>query len=177
MIQAKKLSLPELVEKARRDSMPLREVSASIPPERFEERPAPEDWSAAEVFTHILKITEEGARAIESIIAQGANPPPVDDVMTDDTRASLRTADDYWQAYIARREQFYTRVLQAKGDEHLDVKITNFRFGELNWREWLLFMRVHDLDHIRQLQALAQYFTNNEPGKSEMRNDRRPDGH
>jgi hypothetical protein len=28
----------------------------------------------------------------------------------------------------------------------------------LSWREWLLFMRVHDLDHMRQLQAITQHF-------------------
>jgi hypothetical protein len=156
--QANKLSIPELVEKVRRDSLPLRDGAASVPPERFAERPTSNDWSAAEVFTHILTMTKHGARAIEGIIAHGAPPPRVTDVITHETRAGLRTADDYWQAYIARREPFYARVLQARGDEHLDVKITHSTFGELNWREWLLFMRVHDLDHIRQLQALAQHF-------------------
>ncbi|MBK9341723.1 MAG: hypothetical protein IPN07_01475 [Dehalococcoidia bacterium] len=46
-------------------------------------------------------------------------------------------------------------MLQAKGDEHLDVKMTHSWFGEFSWREWFLFMRVHDLDHMRQLQAIA----------------------
>jgi len=40
----------------------------------------------------------------------------------------------------------------------LQVKITHRQFGPLSWREWLLFMRVHDLDHMRQLQAISRHF-------------------
>jgi hypothetical protein len=28
----------------------------------------------------------------------------------------------------------------------------------MSWREWLLFMRVHDLDHTRQIAAIGQSF-------------------
>ena len=60
--QAAKLSLPELVEKLRKDSAPLKDVAASVPAERFRARPGPDDWSAAEVLTHVLEMTESGAR-------------------------------------------------------------------------------------------------------------------
>ena len=29
-------------------------------------------------------------------------------------------------------------------------------FGPLNWREWLLFLRVHDLDHARQVASINE---------------------
>jgi hypothetical protein len=155
LAQANKLSLPDLVEKVRRDVLPLREAAA-VPPDRFAERPAPDDWSAAEVFTHILEMNERGARAIEGILDGGTLPPPITDVMSGATRDDLRTAEDYWRVYQARREQLLARALQATGEEHLDIKITHNQFGPLSWREWLLFMRVHDLDHMRQLQAISE---------------------
>ncbi len=158
MTQANKLTIPELVEKVRRDVLPLREAAAAVPPDRFFERPGPDDWSAAEVFTHILEMNERGAQAIEGVLDHGTLPPPIDDVMSGATRDDLRTAEDYWRAYQARRERLLDRALQASGDEHLDVKITHNQFGALSWREWLLFMRVHDLDHLRQLQAITQHF-------------------
>lgn len=158
LAQANKLSIPELVEKVRRDVLPLQEVAATVPPDRFFERPGHDDWSAAEVFTHILEMNERGAQAIEGVLDHGTLPPPIDDVMSGATRGDLRTAADYWQAYQARREQLLDRALEASGDEHLDVKITHNQFGALSWREWLLFMRVHDLDHMRQLQAITQHF-------------------
>lgn len=158
LAQANKLTIPDLVAKVRADTAPLRDAAAAIPAARFFERPQAEDWSAAEVFTHILEMNEAGAAAIASVLETGALPGTVQDVMSGHSREGLRTADDYWQAYQRGREPLLDRVVQADGDEHLDAKITHPTFGPFSWREWLLFMRVHDLDHMRQLQAIAAAF-------------------
>ncbi len=158
LAQANKLSIPELVEKVRRDTAPLREVAATIPAARFAERPDPESWSAAEVYTHILRMNEAGACAIEGILDRGTLPPRIDDTIAAETSAGLLTPEDYWHAYQERRERLLARVLAARGDERLDVAIHHPTFGGFSWREWLLFMRVHDLDHLRQLQAIAARF-------------------
>lgn len=154
--QAHKLSLQQLVEKVRNDALPLQGAADAVPPQRFFERPTSEQWSAAEVFTHILDMSESGADAIEGIIARGAPPEPARDQRPRGPRVGLQTAADYWQVYSERRQRLYERVLAAHGDEHLDMTIEHFLFGPLNWREWLLFMRVHDVDHLRQLQAIAE---------------------
>lgn len=156
--QANKLTLPELVAKVRADTRPLREAAAAVRPEKFFERPTSEDWSAAEVFTHILDMNDVGATSIEGILDGGAVPSTVSDLVTGGTRKSLETAEQYWASYEATRERLLGRVLEARGDEHLDVTITHPTFGPFTWREWLLFMRVHDLDHLRQLQAVGAQF-------------------
>jgi len=153
--QAAKLTIPELVEKLRRDVLPLRAAAASVPPGRFHERPDAAEWSAAEVFNHVLDMTEHGDAAVTAVIA-GGRPPRLRDVVTGDVRPDLRTSEDCWRAFEALREPFYGRLLHARGDEHLDLPITHPTFGPLNWREWLLFMRVHDLDHVRQIQGIAE---------------------
>lgn len=158
LAQANKLTIPELVDKVRADTAPLREAAASVPAARFFERPASEDWSAAEVFTHILGMNETGAAAIESILDGGGLPSTISDVMSDTTREGLKSAEDYWNVYETRREALLSRALKARGDEHLSVTITHPAFGAFSWREWLLFMRVHDLDHMRQLQTNAAHF-------------------
>jgi hypothetical protein len=164
LTQANKLTIRELVDKVRADTAPLREVAASVPASRFFERPTPDEWSAAEVFTHILDMNDRGADAIQMILDGGGLPSTLTDLMTAGTRAGLVTAGDYWQAYQLKREELLARALRAKGDEHLDVKITHTMFGPFSWREWLLFMRVHDLDHMRQLQANAAHFGGLEHG-------------
>lgn len=156
--QAAKLSIPELVDKLRRDALPLRDVAASVPADRFLDRPAEGEWSAAEVFTHVLEMTEHGDAAISAIIAGERPPARVRDAVSGIARSGLRSAEDYWRTFETLREPFYERVLVARGDEHLDVKLEHPTFGPLNWREWLLFMRVHDLDHARQIQAIAERF-------------------
>jgi hypothetical protein len=159
LTQANKLGIPELVGKVREDTAPLRAIGAAVPAARFGERPAPEEWSAAEVYTHIVQMNESGSRAIEGILDHGTAPAPISDTISGETRAGLTTAEDYWRVYEARRERLLGRVMRASGDEHLDVKITHRQFGPLSWREWLLFMRVHDLDHMRQLQSITRHFT------------------
>ena len=153
--QAAKLTIPELVEKVRTDSAALKAAGESVPGNQFDARPAEGEWSAAEVWTHVLEMSEHGARSIAGIIEGGRLPERAADVISGETRTALRDSGAYWEAYLAIREPLYERVLQAKGDEHLDVKMTHPWFGEFSWREWFLFMRVHDLDHMRQLQAIA----------------------
>jgi len=156
--QAARLSIPDLVAKLRRDVLPLRAAAGRVPADRFDERPADGEWSAAEVFTHVLEMTEFGDAAICAIITDGRAPGRVRDVVSGRVAAGLSTSEDYWRTFETLRESFYTRVLQARGDEHLDVTIPHPTFGPLNWREWMLFMRVHDLDHMRRIEALADRF-------------------
>jgi hypothetical protein len=156
--QSAKLTIPELVDKLRQDVLPLRDVAASVPAERFLERPAEGEWSAAEVFTHVLEMTEHGDAAINAIIAGRPQPATVRDAVSGIARSGLRTAEDYWRTFEELRGPFYERVLGARGDEHLDVTIEHPWFGPLNWRQWLLFMRVHDLAHIGQIREIAERF-------------------
>ena len=151
--QANKLSIPDLVAKVRTDCQPLREAGAAVPGNQFNTRPAEGEWSAAEVWTHVLEMSEHGARSIRGILDSGTLPERTRDQISGETRG-FATSDEYWAAYTAIREPLYERVLQASGDEHLDVKMTHPMFGDFSWREWLLFMRIHDLDHMRQLQAI-----------------------
>jgi hypothetical protein len=153
--QAARLTIPELVAKVRRDCQPLAEAATLIPPDRFREPPAPGEWSAADVWAHIIEMNEVGAAAIEAIL-DGRQPPVrvIDDAIRADALA-LPNGPACHARYAARREALLARVATARGDEHLDRTIRHPMFGELNWREWFLFMRVHDLDHLRQLQAIA----------------------
>ncbi len=153
--QANKLSIPDLVEKVRADVAPLRAAADVVPAARFTDRPAEGEWSGAEVWTHIVQMNEHGATAITGILDEGRLPEPASDIISGETLEGLQTGREYYEAFLERREQLLARVSAATGGEPLDVKIDHAMFGSLNWREWLLFMRVHDLDHLRQLQSVA----------------------
>ena len=65
-----------------------------------------------------------------------------------------------WSALLERdREALFTRVLRADPLANLEHPIEHGMFGPLNWRETLLFMRLHDLDHAGQLQKIAAALT------------------
>src|SRR5260370_11248212 len=73
--QSAKLSLAEIVEKVRADGQALHEAALTVPGDRFYERPGgadSEEWSAAEVLTHVLQAGEICATAIEQMIEAGA---------------------------------------------------------------------------------------------------------
>ena len=156
--QANKLSVADLVAKVRTDTVPLRAAGEAVPAARFNDRPADGEWSAAEVWNHILQMNELGASAILGILDHGTLPERIRDVISGETRKDLASSAAYYGTYLARREELLARAVQATGDEHLDIMINHTMFGDFSWREWLLFMRVHDLDHMRQLQAITQAF-------------------
>ena len=59
----------------------------------------------------------------------------------------------------ASRESLIALVMQADPQAHLDITWGHREFGQMNWREWLLFARVHTLDHTRQMQAIMAAVT------------------
>jgi hypothetical protein len=68
----------------------------------------------------------------------------------------VRSAEAWLTALERDREALFARVGRAEPSTRLDVTIEHFMFGPLNWRETLLFMRLHDLDHAGQLDKIAE---------------------
>ncbi|HJU51535.1 MAG TPA: DinB family protein [Acidimicrobiia bacterium] len=150
--QARKLSVPELVDKVRNDSSQLRDALVSVPPDRFSVKPAPNEWSPNEVAAHIVITSDLFGQAIIEILA-GREPTSTPlDVITEG--AEVRTGAEWWALHEANRERLFDSVLTADPEAHLEQSIYHPTFGNLNWREALLFLRVHDLDHARQIRAV-----------------------
>src|SRR5204862_5320674 len=72
--------------------------------------------------------------------------------------APLRTADAWLEILGRQRRTLFERVRAAEPAARLDVTIEHPFFGPLNWRETLLFTRLHDLDHAGQLGKIAVAF-------------------
>ena len=152
--QAAKLTVPELVSKVRADLQQVKAAIESVPADCWHDRPSEGEWCANEVAAHLAGSSASVARGIESVIATGARPGRVADTIERTT--DERSPADWWQTLKTDRETFFANIAGARGDEHLDVKWDHAMFGDLNWREWLLFMRIHDLDHARQIQAIGE---------------------
>ena len=152
--QAAKLTVPELIEKVRTDLQQVRAAIESFPANRWNERPREGEWCANEVAAHLTEASRAVAAGIVTAIEEGTKPGRIRDVMahTDERRDPA----DWWKQIEADRESLFGRLGSVKGDEHLDLVWEHPMFGDLNWREWLLFTRIHDLDHARQIQSVAQ---------------------
>jgi uncharacterized damage-inducible protein DinB len=149
--QGAKLAPAAIIDKVRVAMAELRAAAESVPPSRFAERPSTEEWSANEVMAHVVSagahFATEIVRALDGATsgARGARneTPP------------SRSASE-WCAELERdREALFARVVRADPNARLDARIEHGMFGALNWRETLLFMRLHDLDHVGQLEKIA----------------------
>ena len=148
--QAAKLEPAAIVDKVRGAMAALHATAATVPPARFAERPAPDEWSGNEVMAHVVDAGRFFGSAIVAAL-DGGTPPSRERAPVTDVRAA-----DAWFTILERdREALFTRVARAAPSERLDVSIEHFMFGPLNWRETLLFMRLHDLDHAGQLEKIA----------------------
>ena len=152
--QAAKLSPGDVVDKVRAAMADLHRAAHGVPADRFDERPAADEWSGDEVMAHVV---DAGRHFGDQIIAilDGRPPEP-----RERSAAGQHHTADEWAAMLARdREALFARALAADPRRALDATIEHGMFGPLNWREILLFMRLHDLDHAGQMQKITAALT------------------
>jgi uncharacterized damage-inducible protein DinB len=151
--QGAKLAPPELVERVRGAMGQVREAVMTVPAARFTERPVTDEWSANEVMAHVVTTGAHFADRIVGAIDGRAPGAPVADVI--ERGVTEHTAEEWWTKFSAARERLFARVLAADPAARLEPLIEHPFFGALNWREALLFLRIHDIDHAGQLQKIA----------------------
>ena len=150
--QGAKLSPDQLIGKVEEAMAQLKAAASSVPPARFNEPPAPGEWSANEVMAHVVEAGRHFGNAIVRIL-DGQAPGTPRDVAARDT--TPRPLDDWWALLEGDRSALFERVRNAHPMARLEATIPHPFFGALNWRETLLFMRLHDLDHAGQLAKVA----------------------
>jgi hypothetical protein len=150
--QGAKLTPAEIVEKVQQAMRDLRAAAALVPPARFAQRPGPDDWSGNEVLAHVVAAGRYFGGAIVALAA-GAPLPARPERRGNE--AAPRSAEEWLDVLEADRAALFARVLAADPSAHLDGTVEHPFFGPLNFRETLLFMRLHDLDHAGQLKQIA----------------------
>ena len=151
--QAMRRKPEQIVEALREAYQQFLTALAAVPDATFRTAPKEGEWSAADVLAHVHRITVSQERSISGVIERGEQPTQVDDVVeqapTNVTREQLLTDT---QAHL---ERLIAVVLGADPLIHLDTVWAHNEFGIMNWRVWLLFARVHALDHAHQMQTIA----------------------
>ena len=148
--QGAKLSPLDVIDKVRAAMADLSMAAGAVPAVRFTERPEPEEWSGNEVMAHVV---DAGRHFGDQIVAILDGRPRV---ATDRTREEGERTAEEWCALLAHdRDALFARVRAADPQAGLGETIEHGMFGPLTWRETLLFMRLHDLDHVGQLQKIA----------------------
>lgn len=152
-VQGAKLTPAALVERVRLAMEELRAAAATVPPPRFDDRPAPDEWSAGEVMAHVVVSGERFSERIGEAIDGVPQGPAVTETAA--AGAPARSLDEWWSLLTRDREALFALALTADPERNLEQVIEHPFFGRLNWRETLLFLRLHDLDHAGQLAKIA----------------------
>ncbi|HEV8584595.1 MAG TPA: DinB family protein [Methylomirabilota bacterium] len=154
--QGARLPPADIVAKVEAAMADLAAAARAVPAARFAERPEPEEWSANEVLAHVVAADTYFGGGIVAIL--DGRPAPPRGGGRGFENAPRRPADE-WIAILERqRRALFDRVSAADPHAKLDVTIEHPFFGPLNWRETLLFSRLHDLDHAGQLGEIAAAF-------------------
>ena len=151
--QAMRRTPEQLVSALREAHQQLLAASTAIADSAFHTTPGDEEWSAADVLAHVRNIATFEERSISGVLMRGEQPANVNDTL--EHLAKEATREQLLADITAKREQLISTVFQADPQAHLDILWGHNEFGQMNWREWLLFARVHTLDHAQQLQAIA----------------------
>ena len=151
--QAMRRTPEQLVEALREAHKQLLAAQATVPDDAFRSIPREGEWSAADVLAHVRAIAAFDEQSICGVIERSEQPMDVDDAL--EQAPSDATREQLLADIERHREQLIAVVLQADPRAHLNIVWGHNEFGKMNWREWLLFDRVHTLDHARQIQAIA----------------------
>src|SRR5437870_11050799 len=95
--QGAKLSPVDVIEKVRAAMADLRRAAAAVPAARFDERPAPKEWSGNEVMAHVVDAGRHFGDQVVAILdgrARDAAPP--------DRQVLGRHTADEWSAILER---------------------------------------------------------------------------
>jgi DinB superfamily len=116
-------------------------------------KPDAEEWSAAQVGDHIALGTAVLGK-IAGLLAKGQtvtdedwDPPP----QFKGDPADLSGV----KKRIAELPEFTDRLFdESVQTNRLDLRANNSFLGDMNWREWFYFLRVHAYAHVEQMEKL-----------------------
>ena len=132
-------------------------VTAAVPDASFYTLPRQGEWSAADVLAHVCAIAAYEAQTICTVIERGEQPQDITAMPAPASQAAMR--EQMLLDLQQSRERLIAAVLRADPEAHLNITWEHDEFGKMHWREWLLFARVHMLDHTRQMQSIGAALT------------------
>ena len=135
----------QVIERERRR---LLDLLAGASEAQAEFAPAPVQWCIREIAEHVVA-SERGVLAVIARLA-GVAPPP------EQAPAAGRSLAELREDLASVRAQLLALVRDIPQDANLDAKHDHLFFGALNWKEWVAFQRVHDGDHIEQIETVQR---------------------
>lgn len=150
--QSMKKTPTQLIDMLQETNRQFIEALHDLPEKAMFDNTQKDPWSGIQILEHTYLFMKAYESAICTLLEQGKRPADVhnrQDILPG-KNAAIQTE------LLADLEQSIQHlkkaIQQVDPDAHLDITWNHFELGAMHWREWLLFARVHLLDHVRQLQ-------------------------
>jgi uncharacterized damage-inducible protein DinB len=151
--QGERSSHSEIWPRAIKARMQLLDSLEKVNDEQASWAPSDENWSIKEVALHILNSSRSVRQIVHSLSegkdadSSGIEPPrKTTDAPVAELYDELRDDGIEWTVAITALPQM----------PPLEPTANHSMFGDLHARAWHLFQRVHDLDHMNQIEAVKQ---------------------
>jgi hypothetical protein len=150
--QGKKKSRDGLVEMVRTSQDRYIDVIGALDDEMAAKKPAPDEWSVRELTLHVIS----AQASVADIIARTSRGEPPSPPKEGQPRGAGMSQPDAGRPFAELVDELRTMNATTIAaiesmPETPDTSITPPHpfFGQLNCREWAVFQRVHDEDHIQ----------------------------
>ena len=132
---------------------------ADLTDEQPKQKGPGDQWSVLEAMAHVVT-TKQVVAGLTSSLAGGSRPPGIGPEWEEESAQDGITNVSF-QTLAAAREAAETvhrqllGTISKLGSANLDVSFKHYIFGPMNAREWAVFQRIHDGDHIAQLRKIV----------------------
>ena len=136
----------EMAQRVEAAVVELEAAARAVPDDLLEVRQEGQEWSPLECIRHVAEVNHGTATRVRGVVSEGIVPdeiPPVPE-----------TREDALATHAGVIAGAVRAVREGNADPDAEVQWLHPFLGDLNWKEWLLTLRVHSLDHARQLEAL-----------------------
>jgi hypothetical protein len=129
----------------------LLDLVSGVSPEAAVRKPAPDEWSLRELLLHVVG-SEEGVARLVTRLAKGDAPTRNGEI------GRLADGPDDYGELLDRLSEANVRMLEAirslPDEPDLEATALHPFFGDLNCREWAVFQRIHDTDHLQHAEKI-----------------------
>ncbi len=130
----------------------LETIVAGFPPDLVDQRPAPDEWSAAEILAHLVEVEDLLFRRVESMIASDRAPASTKPAEVD--RPGVAELLNRWLTARRQTLERLDRLTPADLEHGAELR----RWGTVNVAQQVCEWAYHDLEHVRQLLAAEEAF-------------------
>ncbi|MBA4180649.1 MAG: hypothetical protein C0506_08695 [Anaerolinea sp.] len=146
--QAAQRTIDELIRRVQEGMDELASAARGVPTAALTTIPPGEEWSPMDCLRHAAASNMHVAQQVLFAALEGTLPSNSEPDLPTDREAILAK-------HAEAIDSLYEHVRAADPGANLELKWKHPFFGDLNWREWLLFLRIHAKDHSRQLAAMS----------------------